>query len=120
MAIDAWPNTLPQRLQLEGASQGVGDGLVENQPDYGPPLVRRRTAAVVKPLSGSMICSADQVADFVVFFETTLAGGALPFTFPDPLGGADLLVRISTKSLPTWSPLGGDNFRLQLTLLVLP
>lgn len=117
---DAWPNTLPQQLLLSGASMGEGDGLVEYGPDLGPSITRRGTSAVMRPLSGSMILSSAQVATWRTFFLTTILQGSLPFTFPDPLGGANLLVKHVKQSPPAIVPLGGDNFQLSLSLVILP
>lgn len=116
----AWPSTLPQALLVSGASKGVGDGLIENQPDTGPSMTRRRSSAVMRPLMGSMILSAAQIATFETFFYTTVLFGSLPFTFPDPITGASLLVKFTKGALPGWVPLGGQNFQLSLSLLVLP
>ena len=117
---DAWPSTLPQALLLAGASKGVGDGLIENQPDTGPSMTRRRSTAVMRPLSGSMMLTDAQIATFETFFYTTILFGSLPFTFPDPISGATLLVKFTKQSLPAYAPQGGDNYQLSLTLMVLP
>jgi len=117
---NAWPATLPQYLLLDGASLGIGDGLAEYQPDTGPPISRRRTAAVVRPLTGSMILSDAQVSIFEAFFVDTLMNGALPFTFPDPRTRATVLVKFTKRQLPAMAPRGGDNYQISLNLLVLP
>ena len=43
--VDAWPETLPQCLNV-GYAEGIGDNLIETQPDVGPPISRRRASAV--------------------------------------------------------------------------
>lgn len=118
--VDAWPSTMPQALIAQGASEGAGDGLAEYQPDTGPPITRLRTNSVVRPLGGYMICSDAQIATFRSFFNTTISRGALPFTFPDPMTGATLLVKFAKQSPPSWNPLGGNNYQLNLSLFVLP
>lgn len=118
--VSAWPGTLPQQLQISGASLGIGDGLVEYDPDFGPSITRRRTAAIVRPLAGVMILTNAQIGTFETFFYTTLLGGSLPFNFPDPRTGATLLVKFTKKQLPSYAPQGGDNFLLALNLQVLP
>lgn len=116
----AWPSTLPQALLLAGASKGAGDGLLEYQPDTGPSITRRRSTAVMRPLVGSMMLTDTQIATFETFFYTTILNGALPFTFPDPISGATLLVKF-TKATPwSYTPQGGNNYQLALTLMVLP
>lgn len=120
--VDAWPNTLPQKLQYDGASEGVGDGLLEYKPETGPSITRRRTTTSVRPLAGSMICSSEQISIFRAFFDTAIMGGALPFEFPDQMQDGVLLVKFEKSALPNWRPhpIGGDNFVLTLSLLVLP
>lgn len=118
--VDAWPNTLPQALQLSGASLGMGDGLVEYQPQQGPSISRRGTTTVMRPLVGQMILSNAQVTAFETFFYTTLANGALPFNFPDPRTGATVLVKFTKQTPPSYAGLGGDNFLLSLSLMVMP
>jgi hypothetical protein len=116
----AWPGTLPQRLLLAGARLGVGDGLLEYSPDIGPSITRRRTAAVMRPLVGSMMLTDAQMTIFETFFYTTIGGGSLPFTFPDPRTGATLLVKFTKQGLPDYAPQGADNYLLQMNLAVLP
>lgn len=118
--VDAWPDTLPQRLQVDQASQGVGDGLIEYAPDSGPSLTRLGTSAAMQPLTGYMICSGAQITAFKSFFATTILGGSLPFTFPDPISGTLLVKFTKQGGMPTWAPLGGDNWQLNLALAVLP
>ncbi|EJN15685.1 hypothetical protein PMI42_00702 [Bradyrhizobium sp. YR681] len=117
---EVWPNTLPQQLQLSGASLGYGNALVEYAPDLGPSLSRRGSSAVMKPLAGSMILSDAQVTIWEAFFNSTIMSGSLPFTFPDPRTGADLLVKFTKGGPPSLAPLGGDNYRLNLALVILP
>lgn len=118
--VDAWPAGLPQYLQQSGASLGAGDGLLESQPDIGPPITRRRTTAVVRPLRGSVLCTDAQITTFETFFYTTIMNGSLPFSFPDPRTGTTLLVKFTKGSPPSYSPQGGNNYLLSLDLLVLP
>lgn len=117
---DVWPSTLPQQLLINGASLGVGDGLLEYQPDTGPSQTRRRSSAVMRPLSGSMNLTSAQMTTFETFFYTTILGGSLPFNFPDPRTGATLLVKFTKQGLPAYTPQGGDNYLLALNMVVLP
>lgn len=117
--VDAWPATLPQYLLADGYSEAKGDGRLRSQPDIGPAKVRRRTSAMPGPLRGRMKMSGAQRAILDAFVETTLANGVLPFTFPDPLTRAPILVRFGDM-LPAWTSEGGDTFVAALDLEVLP
>jgi hypothetical protein len=66
-----------------------------------------------------MLMSAAQIGFLRTFVDTTTLGGSLPFTLPDPLGGAALLVRFG-EELPTWEGVTGDLFQVKLDLEVLP
>lgn len=118
MAI--WPELLPQKLLREGNSEGLGDGLIETQPDQGPPISRPRSTAVTRPLAGAINCSGAQLDALIAFYNVELAMGALPFTFPAPRGGGSLLVKFLKGSQPTWSETGPDVYRVPISLLILP
>lgn len=115
-----WPGTLPQKFLVDGYSEGVGDGLLEYQPDTGASLTRRRATAMPKPMGGNFEMTSAQIATLKTFFETTLIGGSLPFNFPDPLTGATLLVKFQKGGIPKWSALGGDCYIVGVSLWVLP
>lgn len=118
---DAWPGTLPQALQINNATLGEADGTVEYAPDSGPTISRLASSGAMAPISGSVICTSDQIATFRTFFVTTILGGSLPFNFPDPMGGSALLVKFTKQGgMPNWTALGGDTFQLNLVLAVLP
>lgn len=116
----AWPLTLPQSVLVSNYSDGVGDGLLEYQPDAGPSITRRRTSASVRPMTMNFQLTSVQIATLRSFFETTLIGGSLPFTFPDPLTGSSVLVKFSKSGIPKWTALGGDYFSVTMSVWVLP
>lgn len=118
--VDAWPGTLPQKPLQNGYSEAAGDGLAEYQPDVGPPLTRRRTAAVVRLLAVSYELTSSQLATLRAFVDTNLLGGALPFTFPAPSESATYLCKFQKSGLPKWSALGGDYYSVSMMLWILP
>ncbi|KFC73192.1 hypothetical protein FG93_01936 [Bosea sp. LC85] len=117
---DTWPATLPQKLQSDDYSEQEAENRIRSANDVGPAKVRRRTTANVQPVSGSLIMSLDQKALLKSFVSETLLGGALPFWFPNPNGGADWLVRFADGGLPTWAPFGAIEWRASFKLEVLP
>lgn len=118
--VDAWPVTLPQKMEVSGTSSGSADGRLRAKVDTGPAKVRRRTTASIRPLACRMICTDAQLADLRTFVDTTTAGGSLPFTFPPPEGGSDLLVRFDEQGLPTWTNISGPYWDVSFKLEVLP
>lgn len=118
--IDVWPESLPQCFDLP-FSEAEGDGLIEYQPDQGPTITRRRTAAVARPISGTMRMTGAQLVTMRDFRATTVLGGALPFEFPDQtVSGSTLLVKYTKATPPTWQKIGADAWRVSIALTVLP
>lgn len=122
--VDAWPGSLPQAFEQSGYGEGVADMLTEVQPDTGPPITRRRSTAATRPVGGSMVLTSAQLSALKTFFNTTLLGGSLPFTFPAQVDAGspavDWLVKFTKSALPKWTPLGGDYWRASFGLTVLP
>lgn len=97
--VSAWPSTLPQRFGAESYSRDPGDGRLRSKTEMGPGKVRRRSSSVPDVITGSMEMTQTQLVALRTFVSSTLSGGALAFTFPDPEGGSDLLVRFG-EDLP--------------------
>jgi len=117
--VDAWPATLPQKVLSDGFSQSIGDGRVRYKPDTGPALTRRRSTAMPKAMPCSIDVDDDQWDDLIEFGEATLLSWSLPFTFPDPAGGSDLLVRFG-DGLPSRTERVPGTWRVQMLLEILP
>lgn len=117
--VDAWPATLPQVVLSQGFSQSIGDGRIRHQPDTGPAIVRRRSTAMPKAMPCQIDVDDDQWEDLLEFGEATLLGWTLPFTFTDPGGGSDLLVRFA-DDLPSRTENVPGYWRVSLSLEILP
>ncbi len=117
--VDAWPATLPQVVLVNGFSQTIGDGRIRVQPDTGPALVRGRSTAKPTAMPCSIDVDSDQWDDLLEFGSVTLLRWTLPFTFPDPGGGADLLVRFA-DGVPSRTEVVTGVWRVTLPLEVLP
>jgi hypothetical protein len=86
----------------------------------GPSKSRPRFTAVEEGRAVSYTMTADQAAVFRDFVKVSLAGGALPFLWPDPEGGyAPARVRIP-KGDYTKVPRGAVRWTITFKLLVLP
>jgi hypothetical protein len=118
--VDAWPATLPQSSLVNGYGEGVGDSLLENQPDAGPPMTRRRSSATPRALSLSFVMDSDQIATLREFFDDTLLGGSLPFNFPGQVEDETYLVKFQKSGIPKWTALGGDDYIVNMMVWVLP
>lgn len=83
MTVPFWPADLPQRVLVDGYSEGVGDGRIMQPMDAGPPKMRRRTSAAMRPVRARLWLGFDQKARLNRFWTEGVAGGSLPFWFPD-------------------------------------
>lgn len=117
--VASWPLTLPQYVLTDGYASAFGDGRLRTQPDIGPSKVRSRSSAMPQPLQGRMIMTTDQVGVLRTFIEATLLKGTQPFTFPDPLTCAPILVRFADR-LPSWNQFAHRKWTVELSLEVLP
>ena len=114
---DAWPASIPQIPALP-ANISMPWNVELAQFDVGPPQSRLVTTANVEQFDPGSIVLADstQLATFRTFFETTLAGGSLPFE--TTYFGATREMKFTEA--PQITELGADRYRLQMSLVVLP
>jgi len=119
MSAEIWPPTLPRGLLIDSAIDGMPDGRIRTRTDTGPGKSRLRNPAAIRPLVGDMHMSTTQLQTFRTFVTTTLMQGTLPFHFYDPLDASDILVQFGA-SLPSWTALSADVYRVSLDLEVLP
>lgn len=117
--MNSWPSTLPQRMLVNGYQTGLGDGRLRSSTDAGVAKLRRRFSAVPRPLSGSIMATAEQLETFKTFVEDTLKGGVLPFTFPAQGEDGTWTCQIG-QNAPTWSASGPDVWTISLDLVILP
>jgi hypothetical protein len=119
MAIPAWHVALPQTLLMDGYSESAPDVLLRTGMDFGPAQVRRRGTAGPRPVTGSIIVTAAQLATFKTFFNATLLGGALRFSWVDPVDGVTAVEMRFTKA-PSWQAVSEALFDISLELEILP
>lgn len=89
-----WPATLPQSPSVDGYQEQFVDTTIHSQMDVGPPKIRRRTTAGVKKFSLTFDMTGAQVIILEEWFLDELAGGAVPFVFPDPRSGSPVTMRM--------------------------
>jgi len=118
MAIPAWPGALPQELLVNGYSQSFPDITIKSNVDAGPAKVRRRFTAGVEPISGTIIMTAAQLATFQTFFNTTLLGGSLRFSWTKPPAHS-VACEMRFTEVPSWTKVE-DEYEVSLSLEVLP
>lgn len=89
----AWPSALPCRFTAYSQDYEAADNLIRSDMSIGPAKVRRRSTSAVAKLSGDMVMTSAQRDEFFAFVQDDIVSGALPFTFKNPHGTNDILVR---------------------------
>jgi hypothetical protein len=122
MAEATWPAGLPQDV-LRGFRRGVTANAVISSPvELGPPKTRPRySVRGPQPITVAvMLDSREQVATWETFFFETLAHGALPFDWVDPLDGTatTCLIDPGRRDQIAVVQVGANTFRVDLPLLV--
>lgn len=116
--MPVWPETLPQSPLNDGYSETMGNSVLRSDMDTGVAKTRRRTSASVRTMSARYILTADQAAALTVFFDVTVAGGSLPFTFPHPRTLADENARFTQP--PLLRALAGGYVMAEIAMELLP
>jgi hypothetical protein len=106
--MQTWPSQLQQLLSEGNFGISIGDTVLRTDMETGPAKVRRRFTKGVDKYTASINLTVSQYTLFINFFNTTLAGGSLPFYFKHPITGVTETFRF--KSPPSISSIGGGNF----------
>lgn len=113
-----WPTQLQQFFSQENFTFELDDGVIRTDMEIGPQKTRRRYTKGVDRLSASILATSAEYSIFYSFYDTTLAGGSLPFTFEHPITKVPADFRFRGK--PTINTIGGNYFSIQFQLEILP
>lgn len=113
-----WPGTLPADFLETGFSESPPDLLIRTKMDQGPAKVRRKASAGPRPIAGSVAMKSEQVEIFDAFYVTTLMSGSIRVDWTHPRTGVTVEFRFT--AVPTYQPMGGDMWRVQVELEVMP
>lgn len=103
-----WPGSLQQLLSEANFGLKIGDTVLRSDMEVGPQKLRRRFTKGVNTFSASIYLDISQYNIFFTFFNTTLNGGVLSFTFNHPITQVPTDFRF--KGTPSISSLGGGQF----------
>ena len=118
MAIPAWHVDLPQELFIAGYGQSFPAVTIKSDMDAGPAKIRRRFTAGVEPVTGTMIMTAAQLVIFDTFFNDTILGGSLRFSWTKPPVHT-VACEMRFTEVPSWTKVESD-YEVSLSLEVLP
>jgi hypothetical protein len=114
-----WPLDLPQKPLLQGFSETLPNLTTRTPMDTGPAKVRRRSTAGVTQLQCVFRLTAAQRASLLTFWQTTLAGGSLSYSWTHPISGAALVCRLIEPPVLTPAA-GGVAWAATMKIEVLP
>lgn len=117
MTVPTWPTDLPKFFTATSYQEGGADNVLRSENSIGPAKARRRTTANVWTQSGQMVMTYAQYSSFLDFVKNDILDGAKAFTFPDRLGGVDLLARFKE---PHKASIDGNAWIVSITLDILP
>lgn len=115
---DAWPGSLPQKLETEGFSRGIGANTIRSNMEVGLDKIRKRYTKQIDPLSGTMKIDRTQYTALQTFYLVTLNAGILPFEFTDPITNTTTEYRFTSP--PSFRSIGGNYFVVTLNWEVMP
>lgn len=119
MADIDWPAGLPQRPSWTNYQETPPNLVVRTQMDSGPPKVRRRFTAGVRPFKcGFDVLTATEIATLDDFFLNTTGGGALRFNWIHPRTGVAAELRF--VSAPAYTAIGGLSYSVTMDMEILP
>ena len=113
-----WPTTLPQSPLQAGFSESLPNNVIRTSMDLGPPKVRRRDTAGVRPMVFKMKMSTAQVATLETFFEDDLSSGVMPFYYTHPRTGATVSIQFIVP--PRIRAADGRWWAVDMNVLILP
>ena len=121
MTVPAWPAGLQQRLLASKYGEAVPDNRLITSMEVGPAKIRRRSTSAVRPVQGSIIVTAEELADFKEFYNDDLLGGSLRFTWVDPVDGTTEVEMRFTEP-PAWAAIteSSNDFEIDLKLEIMP
>lgn len=87
-----YPATLPE-IQAPGYNSKDQDGVIRTDMDAGPQKTRLRYTACSEYINCQIVCDDTELANFMTFYRTTTARGALRFVMKHPVTGVNRYFR---------------------------
>lgn len=115
MSNGTWPGTLPQFVFEQGYSEKLNDQTQESTVDVGPPKIRRRFTKQIRTFTVQMRFTPTQKDTFEGFWQDTLLGGSMPFTWVHPLTRVSTVFRFR-KPAPSFTSIGGADSIVSFTM----
>lgn len=119
MSNPTWPASLPDHFLAQGLQEALGDDVLRNQPEIGPPKTRPRSTQSWSTWTGTVRMTDAQSTAFLAFWENELIRGALPFDWVVP-GTADAVTFLLMDAPQRKPDQRGVFWNWKLSLRVMP
>ena len=86
---ETWPPTIDKKVLRGGFSQKAVENTIRSTVEAGLDKLRKRYTSPIIKMNVNMWIDFTQYESLETFYNTTLQGGVLSFTFPDPATGDD-------------------------------
>jgi hypothetical protein len=103
MSTIAWPSNLPDKQFMDGLSVGRKSQFIETPMEFAAKR-RRRYTAQRRPWTVRVRFTRAQVEFFDTWFDDTLGGGTLPFSWRHPITQAVVSMHFAANGEPSWVP----------------
>lgn len=117
--MPTWPDTLPE-IELDGYQEQEQSGAIRTDMDSGPAFQRQRFSATTTRISASITVTADQYATLKQFRNFDCAQGSIPFDWVHPITDEPVTMRFVVGNQLSISALGNDQYKVNLSLEILP
>lgn len=104
----AWPASLPEYVLQQGFSETLPDTTIQSSMEAGRPKTRRRYTSNYSVFTVAIAMELAQRVTFEEFYNTTLRGGSLPFTWVHPLHRSPCTMQFR-KPVPKFSVNGNKH-----------
>ena len=117
--MPTWPIDVNTDVSRDDYEEGFADVMIRSQTDHGPAKRRRRFTAAPRELTVTHVFNETELDQFITFFDTTIQGGALSFSYPHPRTGETVTVSFTRTPEPA-VPFGVDRYKVRLELEIQP
>jgi hypothetical protein len=115
-----WPSTVPADPEEGTYSETKASNLSVYSPRSGQPFPARRATVKHSRIQAGFFMEPGELTAFIGFYRDTLADGARPFRWTNPVYGQESRYLFDPESPPKWEPLGfGAAYRVSLVMLSL-
>ena len=113
-----WPEILPVYPLLQGYRETMPETVLRSDMETGPAKLRQRSTATISKIHLQFLVNDTQLTAFRDFYQETLSGGALGFSFYHPTKLENVTCRFATPYEVV--SVNGTFHRVQAVLEVMP